>query len=99
MCSLTRLNYSYWVFILRTICYCWTFNPSPAQELPLALVYGKADKLLNALLVLLLSGAAAGVLTWMSEGAVRLAHFLVHPSQPQPDTKTNGQMVKKCTMH
>lgn len=55
---------------------------SPCSGAALALVYGKADKLLNALPVLLLGGAAAGVLTWLAEGSVRFTHFLVHPSQP-----------------
>lgn len=60
-------------------------------HLILALGYIETDKLLNAFLILLLSGAAGWVLTWLSEGSLRLPHLLIHPGQTQPDGKEEEQ--------
>ena len=57
----------------------------------LALGYGDADKLLYALPILLLSGAAAGVLTWLAQRRLGLAHLLVHPRQTQPGHHGKGR--------
>lgn len=51
---------------------------------PLAFLYCEADKLLDALPILLLCGAAAVVLTWLTQRSLSLPHLLVHPCQPQP---------------
>ncbi len=66
-------------------------------DLILALGYVETDKLLNAFLVLLLSGAAGWVLTWLSERSLWLPHLLVHPGQTQPEEKTDEQKSVKNT--
>ena len=53
-------------------------------ELPLTLIYIKADELLYTLPVLQLGRAVAGILTWLSKGALCFSHLLVHSSQTQP---------------
>lgn len=53
----------------------------------LTLIYIKADELLYTLPVLQLSGAVAGILTWLSKGALCFSHLLVHSSQTQPRAK------------
>ena len=60
----------------------------------LALCYVETDKLLDAFLILLLSGAADWILTWLSEGTLRLPHLLVHPGQTQPERKKEGMLKK-----
>lgn len=57
---------------------------SGTQRRPLALLYCQADKLLDALPILLLSGAAAVVLTWLTQRRLGFSHLLVHPRQTQP---------------
>lgn len=54
------------------------------EKWPLALLYREADKLLDALPVLLLGGAAAVVLTWLTHGRLGFPHLLVHSRQTQP---------------
>ncbi len=49
------------------------------QRSPLAFLYCEADEFLDALPILLFSGAAAVVLTWLTQGSLRLSHLLVHP--------------------
>ena len=53
----------------------------------LTLIYIKADELLYTLPVLQLSRAVAGILTWLSKGALCFSHFLIHSSQTQPRVK------------
>lgn len=48
----------------------------------------ETDELLNAFLILLLSGAARRVLTWLSKRSLGLPHLLVHPGQTQPERRT-----------
>lgn len=55
---------------------------------------------MNAFLILLLSGAAGRVLTWLSKGSLRLPHLLIHPGQTQPggeerDVSEGGKMFLK----
>lgn len=57
----------------------------------LTLIYVKADELLYTLPVLELSRAVAGILTWLSEGALCFSHFLIHSSQTQPRAKQRKQ--------
>lgn len=53
----------------------------------LTLIYIKADELLYTLSVLQLGRAVAGILTWLSKGALCFSHFLIHSSQTQPRVK------------
>lgn len=57
----------------------------------LTLIYVKADELLYTLPVLELSRAVAGILTWLSEGALCFSHFLIHSGQTQPRVKQRKQ--------
>lgn len=66
----------------------------------LTLIYIKADELLYTLPVLELSGAVAGILTWLSKGALSFSHFLVHPSQTQPRRRKRRKvLVSFATWH
>lgn len=60
----------------------------------LTLIYIKADELLYTLLVLELSGAVAGILTWLSKGTLCFSHLLIHSSQTQPGVKQRKQREK-----
>lgn len=66
------------------------------EKWPLALLYREADKLLDALPVLLLGGAAAVVLTWLTHGRLGFPHLLVHSRQTQPGggEKTQADAVR-----
>lgn len=69
-------------------------------EQTLTLSDRETDKLLNAFPILLLCGAAGGVLTWLSQRSLRLLHLLVHPGQTQPDgqsRQTGGQSGRTST--
>lgn len=57
----------------------------------LTLIYIKADELLYTFPVLQLSGAVAGILTWLSKGTLRFSHLFVHSSQTQPGAKRRKQ--------
>lgn len=57
----------------------------------LTLIYIKADELLYTFPVLQLSGAVAGILTWLSKGTLRFSHLFVHSSQTQPGVKRRKQ--------
>ena len=77
-----------------TPCTVWTW-----LDLSLALGYVETDELLNASLILLLSGAAGRVLTWLSKRSLRLPHLLVHPRQTQPKGNKRHRMLgmhKSC---
>lgn len=65
-------------------------------DLSLALGYIETDKLLNASLILLLSGAAGRVLTWLSKRSLRLPHLLIHPRQTQPKGKQERKDVRNA---
>lgn len=71
---------------------------SRLQKGPLELLYCEADKLLDALPVLLLSGAAAVVLTWLTHGRLWFPHLLVHSRQTQPGDSGHKQRQRsECT--
>lgn len=64
-------------------------------DVTLALCYIKTNKLLNAFLILLFSGAAGWVLTWLTKGSLWLPHLFVHPGQTQPEEERNREKQQK----